>query len=174
MASRAKRRPTTSGVKTAGNRQRNTATWAASAKREKGRTQGPGEVIHVAICRARPRSVLSFPRLFSRARSLLPRPVPPPPRRSLPPHSFKSFLSTSSSWLPIMKLSALALGLLLSGSLSQAVKISVTQRKQPKSPSHKRSGTASFHRPVLAAAPSSSSDDDGDLDLRYVVHSWHQ
>ncbi|KAI0719487.1 aspartic peptidase domain-containing protein [Cerioporus squamosus] len=61
-----------------------------------------------------------------------------------------------------MKLPALALGLLLSGSLSEAVKLSVTQRKQPKSLSQKRSGTASFRRPVLAAA---SNDDDGDLDL---------
>ncbi|KAI0352889.1 acid protease [Trametes cingulata] len=57
---------------------------------------------------------------------------------------------------------ALALALLLSGSLSDAAKISVTQRKRPNNASHKRSGKAPFRRPVLAAT---SSPDDSDVDL---------
>ncbi|KAI0660918.1 acid protease [Cubamyces menziesii] len=58
---------------------------------------------------------------------------------------------------------ALALAVLLSGSLSDAAKISFTQRKRPHVPAHqKRSGKAPFKRPVLAAT---SSADDSDVDL---------
>ncbi|KAI0750873.1 acid protease [Daedaleopsis nitida] len=65
-----------------------------------------------------------------------------------------------------MRLLPLSLTLLLSGTLSQAVRISVKQHKNPKHVSHKRSGAAPFHRPVLAAASNANTDDgDGDLDL---------
>ncbi|KAI0774340.1 acid protease [Fomes fomentarius] len=64
-----------------------------------------------------------------------------------------------------MRLLPSALALLLSASLSTALRIPV---KQTKSPNHlsKRSGAASFHRPILATAPKSDTDDgDGDLNL---------
>lgn len=64
-----------------------------------------------------------------------------------------------------MRLFPSALGLLLSGSLSTALRIPV---KQTKSPHHvsKRSGATSFHRPILATAPKSDTDDgEGDLNL---------
>ncbi|KAM5532274.1 hypothetical protein V8D89_014032 [Ganoderma adspersum] len=63
-----------------------------------------------------------------------------------------------------MRLSTFALGLLLSPPLSQAAKVSFTQHKRPNHSPHKRSGKTSFHRPVLAAASSTSSQ-DGDVDL---------
>ncbi|CDO76249.1 hypothetical protein BN946_scf184470.g7 [Trametes cinnabarina] len=61
-----------------------------------------------------------------------------------------------------MRPCALALAVLLSGSLSDAARISVSQRKRPNA-LQKRSGKASFTRPVLAAT---SGADDSDLDLR--------
>ncbi|KAI0776052.1 acid protease [Trametes elegans] len=57
---------------------------------------------------------------------------------------------------------ALALALLLSGSLSHAAKVSFTQHKRPSTGPTKRSGKASFKRPVLAAT---SSSDDSDRPL---------
>ncbi|OSD04314.1 acid protease [Trametes coccinea BRFM310] len=63
-----------------------------------------------------------------------------------------------------MRTHALALAILLSGSLSDAAKISFTQRKRPNNSSalQKRSGKAPFKRPVLAAT---SGADDSDVDL---------
>ncbi|TBU33278.1 acid protease [Dichomitus squalens] len=72
--------------------------------------------------------------------------------------------------------SSLALGLFLSATLSEAAKISFTQRKRPNHSPQKRSGKTSFRRPVLAAASSTSSGngDDADLssfhDLLYIAN----
>ena len=84
-------------------------------------------------------------------------------------HSFGSILASAA--LTMRLSSSLALGLLLSGTLSQAAKIPFTQRKRPNHSLQKRSGKTSFRRPVLAAA-SSNSDSDGDLDLRYSPPSF--
>ncbi|KAI0832488.1 acid protease [Trametes gibbosa] len=62
-----------------------------------------------------------------------------------------------------MRSYALALAALLSGSLTEAAKISVTQHRRPNGGVHKRSGSAPFKRPVLAAT---SGSDDSDVDLR--------
>ncbi|KAI9000949.1 acid protease [Trametes punicea] len=57
---------------------------------------------------------------------------------------------------------ALTLALLLSGSLSDAAKISFTQRKRPNNAAQKRSGKAPFKHAVLATT---SGADDSDVDL---------
>ncbi|KAH9846972.1 acid protease [Lenzites betulinus] len=61
-----------------------------------------------------------------------------------------------------MRSYALALAAIVSGSLTEAAKISVSQHRRPPSGAHKRSGSAPFSRPILAAT---STSDDSDVDL---------
>ncbi|KAL7282459.1 hypothetical protein ACG7TL_003930 [Trametes sanguinea] len=104
---------------------------------------------------------LSGPSSSSRSsvHGLLPFPLPRSLSRT---HSFSHSFATPC---PVMRTHALALAILLSGSLSDAAKISFTQRKRPNNSSalQKRSGKAPFKRPVLAAT---SGADDSDVDLR--------
>ncbi|EIW61303.1 acid protease [Trametes versicolor FP-101664 SS1] len=74
-----------------------------------------------------------------------------------------------------MRAYSLALAAILSGTLTEAAKLSVSQRKRPNNTHQRRSGSASFKRPATVLAATSSSDDsDVDLssfhDLLYIAN----
>ena len=100
-------------------------------------------------------------------------PRPSSAKHSLPGLVLPAPASSSRSFLPTllipyhaMRLFALSLALLLSGSLSEAVRISVTQRKHSNHTPQKRSPSPLASRPVLAARADDTNDGDGDIDIR--------
>ncbi len=96
--------------------------------------------------------------------------LPPPllPGLSVPPRSLSHTLLDlvfSRSVSLTMRAYSLALAAILSGTLAEGAKISVSQRKRPNNTHQRRSGSAPFKRPATVLAATSSSD-DSDVDLR--------